>query len=219
MQTQFPSTTTYASLGQRLRAHRVAHKLSVSQTAEKLRLSVDLVEAMEQDDHVRVGTALFARTCLCNYACLVDVPSEAVDAQFAHSLRDRIPTDVIPVDVMAGHFWRRAAQPGMQLMLGAAIALLIGWMALHSHADASPGATAMESQPSGAMAPRATSFATSLDIGGERGQTRARDGIASLVSPDDGLSGRAGAGSTTRPEAGASNFALSSGGPKKPPLH
>jgi cytoskeleton protein RodZ len=220
MQTQFPSTTTYASLGQRLRAHRIAHKLGMAHVASQLRMSVDLVEAMEHDEHARLGAPMLARACLCNYARLVDVPLEAVDSQFAHAFRDRMPADVVFVKTGTDRLWKHAAQPALQLVLGAALALMFGWMALHSHADASASTAASAPDHSGAAASQPTSIAASASIGNAATDAQARVGaIASLVSTGDGRPDLADSATRTTREAGRSNFALFSGGPKKSPNH
>ncbi|HET6604187.1 MAG TPA: RodZ domain-containing protein [Xanthomonadaceae bacterium] len=68
------------SLGRRLRAARLARDLGVAEAAARLRLPVALVEAMEADDHARLGAWVYARGYLISYASLVGVPVVAVDA-------------------------------------------------------------------------------------------------------------------------------------------
>jgi cytoskeleton protein RodZ len=77
------SSSVNSSLGQRLHAARIAGNLSIEDVCARLKLPVEIIIAMEADDHARLGAAVFARGRLGNYARLVGVPMVAVDAVFA----------------------------------------------------------------------------------------------------------------------------------------
>ncbi len=63
-----------ASPGVRLRSAREARGLSIEEVADRLRLNVALVLAMEEDRLGLLGAPVFARGHLRNYAALVGAP-------------------------------------------------------------------------------------------------------------------------------------------------
>ena len=70
-----------ASPGVRLRSAREARRLSIEEVADRLRLNVALVLAMEEDRLGLLGAPVFARGHLKNYAALVGAPErEIMDA-------------------------------------------------------------------------------------------------------------------------------------------
>ena len=69
-----------ASPGVRLRAAREAHGLSIEEVADRLRLNVALVLAMEEDRLGLLGAPVFARGHLRNYAVLVGAPEREIMA-------------------------------------------------------------------------------------------------------------------------------------------
>ncbi len=69
-----------ASPGARLRAAREARGLSIEEVADRLRLNVALVLAMEEDRLGLLGAPVFARGHLRNYAMLVGAPEREIVA-------------------------------------------------------------------------------------------------------------------------------------------
>lgn len=124
------STTVDSSLGQRLYAARIAQNLSIEDVCARLKLPVEVIAAMEADDHARLGAAVFARGRLGNYARLVGVPMAAVDAVFARLTRE------LPALVTARSTSRlervaqRSARQGVYVVLTAVIFVVpLVWIA------------------------------------------------------------------------------------------
>ena len=69
-----------ASPGVRLRSAREARGLSIEEVADRLRLNVALVLAMEEDRLGLLGAPVFARGHLKNYAALVGAPEREIMA-------------------------------------------------------------------------------------------------------------------------------------------
>jgi cytoskeleton protein RodZ len=142
-----PAATT--SLGLRLRAARIAQGLSVEDVCARLKLSADVIQAMEADDHARLGAAVFARGRLGNYARLVGVPMVAVDAVFARLTRE------LPALVTARSTSRlervaqRSARQGIYVVLTAVIFVVpLVWIANGNRLpDAPASLTALDVPP------------------------------------------------------------------------
>jgi cytoskeleton protein RodZ len=71
-----------ASPGLLLRAAREARGLAIEEVADRMRLNVALVLAMEEDRLGLLGAPVFARGHLRNYALLVGAPEREVMAAF-----------------------------------------------------------------------------------------------------------------------------------------
>ena len=67
-----------AGPGARLRAKREGMGLSVEQVAEKLRLDVRYIQALEQDNHADIAAPVFVRGYLRSYAVLLQLPADAI---------------------------------------------------------------------------------------------------------------------------------------------
>jgi cytoskeleton protein RodZ len=143
-----------SSLGQRLRAARTAQDLSVEDVCARLKLSAEVISAMEADDHARLGAAVFARGRLGNYARLVGVPMVAVDAVFARLTRE------LPALVTARSTSRlervaqRSARQGVYVVLTAVIFVVpLVWIANGNHLpDAPASLTALDVPPAASHA-------------------------------------------------------------------
>ena len=162
--TQDPSIAPPAansSLGLRLRAARIAQGLSVEDVCIRLKLSADVIAAMEADDHARLGAAVFARGRLGNYARLVGVPMVAVDAVFARLTRE------LPALVTARSTSRlervaqRSARQGIYVVLTAVIFVVpLVWIANGNRLpDAPASLTALDVPPPAATHARGTATA------------------------------------------------------------
>jgi cytoskeleton protein RodZ len=74
--------TSGPSPGARLRGAREAGGLTIEAAAERLRLNVALVLAMEEDRLALLGAPVFVRGHLRNYAALLGLPEEEILAAF-----------------------------------------------------------------------------------------------------------------------------------------
>ncbi|MDH4259332.1 MAG: helix-turn-helix domain-containing protein [Gammaproteobacteria bacterium] len=77
--------TSGPSPGARLRSAREARGLTIEAAAERLRLNVALVLAMEEERLALLGAPVFARGYLRNYAALLGLPGDEVLAGFGIS--------------------------------------------------------------------------------------------------------------------------------------
>ena len=68
--------------GSRLAAARVARGLVPAQVAQQLRITPEIVLAMEEGRYADLGPAVFARGHLRKYAALLGVPAEEVLADY-----------------------------------------------------------------------------------------------------------------------------------------
>ena len=71
-------STALAGPGARLRARRESMGLSVEQVADKLRLDVRYIQALEQDNHADIAAPVFVRGYLRSYAALLELPADAI---------------------------------------------------------------------------------------------------------------------------------------------
>ena len=97
-----------AAIGQRLRAAREAHGLTVEQVAARLRLMNRQVAAMESGNFAALGQAVFARGFVRNYAKLLGLDVEDIVAQMSGELpQESLPKpEVRPL--RAATRWRSA---------------------------------------------------------------------------------------------------------------
>ncbi len=109
-------------VGQALRAAREAQGMSVEDAANRLRLMLRQIEAMEADDFASLGQPVFARGFVRNYARLLGLDPEPLLAGMAGA-----PTDAAPVAHAAppppGHW---LTSPWLiVLLLGALLAVAV----------------------------------------------------------------------------------------------
>lgn len=69
-------------LGERLRSARMARDLDVSKMAERIHLTVDMVDSLEHDDYSEMPARVFVRGYIRSYARTVELPLDSVLAQF-----------------------------------------------------------------------------------------------------------------------------------------
>ena len=148
------SLSVNSSLGQRLRAARIAQNLSIEDVCARLKLPAEVVTAMEADDHARLGAAVFARGRLGNYARLVDVPMVSVDAVFARLTRE------LPALVTARSTSRlervaqRSARQGVYVVLTAVIFVVpLVWIANGNRLPNAPASLTALDAPADASHP------------------------------------------------------------------
>ena len=158
------SPSVNSSLGQRLRNARIAQNLSIEDVCTRLKLPVEVVEAMEADDHARLGAAVFARGRLGNYARLVDVPMVAVDAVFARLTRE------LPALVTARSTSRlervaqRSARQGVYVVLTAVIFVVpLVWIANGNRLPNAPALLTALDAPTDASHPAQPAAVPAID--------------------------------------------------------
>lgn len=158
------SHSVNSSLGQRLRNARIAQNLSIEDVCTRLKLPVQVVEAMEADDHARLGAAVFARGRLGNYARLVDVPMVAVDAVFARLTRE------LPALVTARSTSRlervaqRSARQGVYVVLTAVIFVVpLVWIANGNRLPNAPALLTALDAPADASHPAQPAVVPAID--------------------------------------------------------
>jgi len=71
------------SFGEALRAARCAQKLSIEDVAKQLRLSREMIEALESEDLKVLSTPIYVNGYLRNYARLINIPVEPLLAAYA----------------------------------------------------------------------------------------------------------------------------------------
>lgn len=97
---QTPQENHETPLGVRLRRAREGAGLSVAQVAEKLRLKVATVEALEKEAFDALGAPVYVRGYYNSYARLVGVPTVLVDGIFA---RHQAPTPELHTTARVSH--------------------------------------------------------------------------------------------------------------------
>jgi len=142
------SAQLFSSLGEQLRAQRLARHMSIDDVATQLRLPAAIIETMERNDVAQLGAVVFARGRFGSYARLVGVPASAVEAQFAHAVV------APPMLVSSTHGSRveyavkRFARQSMYIVLTATIVLPVIWLATHNELPQSTASlTALDNAP------------------------------------------------------------------------
>lgn len=107
--------------GQRLRLAREAAGLSREEVSTRLRLRLELIRALEEDDTAHLPPVAFVSGYLRSYARLLDLPAEELVAMLER--RDESPVLVSPV--MAPH-QRRSSDWPVRVVTWLLILLLIG---------------------------------------------------------------------------------------------
>lgn len=121
-----PVTPPAPSPGAQLAAAREAQRLSVAEVANRLKLSVQQVEALEQDACDRLPGPVFVRGFARNYARLLRLDADAVVLAFdAHLPRPPAPQATreanIPMPARSGGRWPWLAGVAAAVFLGAAL--------------------------------------------------------------------------------------------------
>lgn len=68
--------------GERLKNARLAKEFDLARMADRLHLTVDMVEALECDDYSEMPARVFVRGYIRNYARVVELPADSVVGQF-----------------------------------------------------------------------------------------------------------------------------------------
>jgi cytoskeleton protein RodZ len=133
MHTESSPASAESSLGPRLRALRLSQNLTVEEVGARLKLPMAIIEAIERDDQVILGAAVFARGRVGSYARLLGMPSAVVDAQFAKAAIAPPPLISATRDSRFERSLQRVARQGIYVVLTATIVLPVIWLATLNH--------------------------------------------------------------------------------------
>lgn len=183
--------TMTGSLGSRLRAGREALGLSAVDAAAKLRVSLTIVEAIEQNNFERLGAPVYARGYLSSYARLVGLPTLVVDNAMV-SQGDPAPQLQSASHVSHGRFLvDRYSRRAASIVLTASIVVPVIWLATEERLpvqpvtlrslEALPVGTEVAQPPSASQAD-ATSLGPPAGLAGTPNETRVVS--ARTVEPD-----------------------------------
>jgi len=169
-------------LGERLRSARVARDLDLPKMAERIHLTVDMVDALEHDDYSEMPARVFVRGYIRNYARTVELPIDSVLAQFDAVWPDEdapvtiTPSPRLASDGQADKSWHRAMS--WLLVLVMLVLFLIWWQGYLDRFIAT------WSDPAGQSEPATIPFeGLNLD------RQPAEDGLLSLPAPLAGTGG------------------------------
>lgn len=150
--------------GARLAAAREAAGMSLTEVAERLRLDIATLQALEAGQFQTLGAAVFVRGHLRHYAELVGLPVEEIEAAYAASaarlapLPDLRRTTTLPGTTAS----RSVALPPWAALIGAIVLVLAAWIwwavrvpAGHRQAASPPTASSSASPPPAPAAPQA----------------------------------------------------------------
>ncbi|WP_172600372.1 RodZ domain-containing protein [Sulfurivermis fontis] len=138
-----------AGPGQRLRLAREAAGLSREEVSTRLRLRLELIRALEEDDYAHLPPVAFVSGYLRSYARLLELPAEELVAMLERP--DATPALVAPV--MPLH-QRRSSDWPVKLVTWLIVLLLLGllavwWLSRQPAEDEPAGEPAMLQAPDG----------------------------------------------------------------------
>lgn len=148
---QEPTADIVAGPGRRLRLAREAAGLSREEVATRLRLRLELIRALEDDDYAHLPPVAFVSGYLRSYARLLDLPAEELLTLLER--RDEAPALVSPV--MPSH-QRRSSDWPVRVMTWLLVLLLLGlliawWFARQPQEQALVADQVPTMQPGGAV--------------------------------------------------------------------
>ena len=85
------------SIGERLSAARKARMLTAESVADELKLDVNMIAALEQDDKTVLPAAIFVQGYLRRYARLVGLPEDELVKDYADSTGELPPLSVVAI--------------------------------------------------------------------------------------------------------------------------
>ncbi|HEX2790101.1 MAG TPA: RodZ domain-containing protein [Steroidobacteraceae bacterium] len=150
-----------SSPGARLAAAREHAGMTLTQVAERLRLDIVTLQALEAGRFQTLGAAVFVRGHLRHYAELVGLPVEEIEAAYAASSARLAPLpDLRRTTTLPGTSASRGvALPPRAALIGAIVLVLAGWIwwavrvpAGQRHAANPPATTTSPVPPAGPQA-------------------------------------------------------------------
>jgi cytoskeleton protein RodZ len=167
--------------GARLAAAREAAGMTLPQVAERLRLDIATLQALEAGQFQTLGAAVFVRGHLRHYAELVDLPVEEIEAAYAACAARLAPQpDLRRTTTLPGTTASRGvALPPWAALIGAIVLVLAAWIwwavrvpAGHRHPASPPSATSSTPPP-----PALPAAAPAME-GAEAGPAAAAEAVA-----------------------------------------
>jgi cytoskeleton protein RodZ len=153
-----------SSPGARLAAAREQAGMTLPQAAERLRLDVATLQALEAGRFDTLGAAVFVRGHLRHYAELVGLPLDEIDAAYAASSAKLAPQpDLRRTTTLPGNSApRRISLPPRAALIGAIVLVLVAlvWWAMRVAPGPRQGAVPAGSSPTAAPAGEAPGAAT-----------------------------------------------------------
>ena len=121
-------------LGLRLRQGREAAGMTVGAAAERLRLKIAIVDAMEREDMSALGASVYVRGYYTSYARMLGLPLALVDAGLARETLPVAPTLHTATRVSHGRYlFDRYARRAVYVVLTASIVLPVILLATRDH--------------------------------------------------------------------------------------
>ena len=121
-------------LGLRLRQGREAAGMSLAAAAERLRLRIAIVDAMEREDMKALGAAVYVRGYYTSYARMLGLPLVLVDAGLAREAIPVTPTLHTTSRVSHGRYlFDRYARRAVYVVLTASIVVPVILLATRDH--------------------------------------------------------------------------------------
>jgi cytoskeleton protein RodZ len=116
--------------GARLAAAREAAGMTLTEVAERLRLDIATLQALEAGRFETLGAAVFVRGHLRHYAELVGLPVEEIEAAYAASAARLAPQpDLRRTTTLPGTTASRSVSvPPWAALIGAIVLVLAGWI-------------------------------------------------------------------------------------------
>lgn len=120
-----PDAAPAPSLGQRLRVARQAAGLSQDEVAIQLRLRVELIRALEEDDHANLPPLAFVSGYVRSYARLLGLPAEELTSSLERRETAAVVKPVLPPQERRSGDW--PVKVVTYLVAAALVALLAVW--------------------------------------------------------------------------------------------
>ena len=124
--------STAVAIGRELRAARVGRGLSIGEVADRLKLSVKQLNAIESGDFASLPGATFARGFVRSYARYMEIDADALVARLDQCVPlDAPAAGLVPLDEPAA----RKTSLALPLSLGALLVIAGGWFLLPGSAE------------------------------------------------------------------------------------
>jgi cytoskeleton protein RodZ len=153
---QGPAQSHSSSPGARLAAAREQAGMSLLQAAERLRLDVATLQALEAGQFETLGATVFVRGHLRHYAELVGLPLDEIEAAYAASSAKLAPQpDLRRTTTLPGNAPSRAVSlPPLAALIGAIVLVLVAlvWWAMRVPPGQRHGANPAASSPAPPLA-------------------------------------------------------------------
>jgi cytoskeleton protein RodZ len=117
-----------ASIGSRLSAAREKHKLTANAVADELKLDVNMIYALENDDKAALPSAIFVQGYLRRYARLVGLPEDELVRDYSEITDEPPPLTVVAIRRKTP-FFRLPSGRVLRNIILVLLALIMLWLA------------------------------------------------------------------------------------------